>query len=518
MVFYGAYSFLHDKKWHVEPYVAFAAGAILIILSHAFTGLITAIFGVIYVLFNIKGVIDNRKNYRALISIGSAVVIIVFCVLFYVLNSMHYSSSGIYNLSDAERQWTTYKHISEETARTYNFSGFLNLIYISQNEKAAYWVSGDSVSGLLFTSLLYFITMVIAIIVDFFLKNAKYNKWYRHPTVIAVAFILPLIFRVRAEVYLAVFISLVIYFFITYLISKLPTSSEENAPLYKNIDLYYLGFSLLICLALLCLPTAWKLVPSILYQGQFAWRMWSITAFLFAMLVGLVLSRYQGKKVALVTASVLACGLMTLTMGTMEKRIKYLKSPEYIIVEGGYRFAENTKFSGVQNEMVPQIFNQEQIRKNEKEYYPRYVPTYSNSLFTQIKKDLDSESGFFYDAESYYKPVFLEGAGDVSITKYNSPNNEFHVVITSETALVQFPQFYYDDYVMYSNGKSLGTAKNVDGLITFELKQGTYDTKLVFKASKGYRIGRPFFYLGVVSLVSGGVFGYIYRKKWLKEE
>ena len=48
MVFYGAYSFLHDKKWHVEPYVAFAIGASLVVLSHAFTGLVTAIFGFIY--------------------------------------------------------------------------------------------------------------------------------------------------------------------------------------------------------------------------------------------------------------------------------------------------------------------------------------------------------------------------------------------------------------------------------------------------------------------------------------
>ena len=509
MVFYGAYSFLHDKKWHVEPYVAFASGAILIILSHAFTGLVTATFGLIYVLFNIKGVINNRKKYRALISMGSAAVIVVFCVLFYVLNSLHYESSGLYNLSNAERQWTNYIHISQETSRTYDFSGFINIIYISRSQGSDFWPMKDSVTSLIFTAALYFVAMVIAVAVDFLLRKVKYNKWYRHGCATLAAYILPLIFRVRPEIYLAIFISLVIYFFITFMSKKLPApnENEEGTPLHKNVDLYFIGVSLVICLALLFVPEAWKLVPSIYYQGQFAWRIWSITAFLVAMLVGLLLSYFQTKKAALITASILACGLMTVTMGTLEKRVVYEAKPETIMRSSGYNYAMGVHFSGAQNEMAPQVF-----------YENGYKSEYSNSLYTKVRSSLYTQSNFIFSKEDYFKPVFLEGTGDATITEYDSPNNKFHIEVNSDKALIQFPQIYYDTYGIYVDGKSVGELKNVDGLIAFEMSKGVYDAKIVFKPYAGYLVGRPLFYIGLVSLVAGGVFGYIYRTKIMKDE
>ena len=517
MVFYGAYSFIHDKKWRVEPYVAFAIGAILIVLSHAFTGVVTAMFGVGYILFNIKGVYNNRHNYRALISVGATVIVVIFCVLFYVLNSYYYESTGIYNLSNAGRQWTTYEHISQETGRTYDFSGFLNLIYISKQGGSS-WTKTDTVSNLIFTSALYFVTMIIAIMLDQMLISAKMNKYFRHPIVAIAAFVLPLVFQVRVEVYLAIAISLVIYFFINYIVRVMPSSIEDNAPLYKNVDLYFLIVSILICLALLFVPVAWKFVPSILYQGQFAWRMWSITAFLVAMLVCLLLSHFQAKKSLLVAVSIATCGIMTMTMATVEKRVLYTVNPSSVVTNDGYDFAQYIKFSGAQNEMAPRVFYYDEEHLDENGDPIQYVSDYSNSLYWTVRSRLRSQTGFFYDKEDYIKPVLLEGSGEVEIIEYNSPNNKFHVEITSESALVQFPQFFYANYTMYSGKKNLGKAKNVDGLIAFDLKQGSYDVKLSFKPSKGYQLTRPLLYFGLFSLVSGGVFGYIYRKKWLKEE
>ena len=506
MVFYGAYSFLHDKKWRVEPYVAFTAGAILIILSHAFTGLVTATFGIIYILFNAKNVYNNRKNYKALISLGASVVIVIFCVTFYVLNSFYYESTNLYNLSDAERQWTNYADVSSETSRTYDFSGFINIIFISRLGTSD-WPASDTVTNLIFSSILYFVAMIIAVLVDVLLRMFKNNKYYRHPAVALSAFIFPIIFQVRIEIYLALAISLVLYFFISYLISALPAGEEENKPLYKNVDLYFLIVSILICLFLLFVPEAWKLVPPIFYQAQFAWRMWSITAFLVAMLIGLLLSHFKAKKPLLVASAIAACGLVTLTMGTLEKRVVYTLKPYNVVTNDGYDFAISIKYSGAQNEMVPQVF-----------YQDGYTSEYANSLYQEVRNRILGQRDFFYKLEDYIKPEVLEGTGDVTITKFNSPNNKFHVEITSETALVQFPQLYYANYTMYSGGKSLGKAKNVDGLIAFELKQGTYDASLSFKPSKGYQLTIPLFYIGVFLLASGGVFGYIYRKKWMKEE
>ena len=506
MVFYGVYSFIHDEDYHVEPYVAFASGAILIVLSHPFTALITVLFGVLYVLFNIKGVIAKFRDKRALISIGAAVVIIIFCVLFYVLNSHHYESSNIYNLSDAERQWTTYEFISEDTSRSFQFSGIINYIFINSRQGDPVWAK-DTISALIFSTIVYVISMTVAILIDKLLTNAKYSKYYKHPAACVAAFAFPLIFQVRVEIYLAILISLILYFFISFLVNKLPDSSEKYVPLYKSVDLYFLIIASIITLALIFVPWAWKLVPPIMYKGQFPWRMYSMLSFLIALLASLIFSRLKTNKIALTITSVIACGLMTMTMGTLEKRVIFEHNPNAIIRVDDEGFAKSIQYSGAQNEMMPQVF-----------YDDTYKAEYTNSLYTTVRNRVLSQSNFIYDLESYIKPVVLEGAGNLEIYEYNTPNNKFHVEITSETALVQFPQFYYDSYEIKQGGKTISKVQNVDGLIAFTLKQGTYDIALSFKPCKAYQVTIPLFYIGAFLLASGGVFGYIYRKKLMKHE
>ena len=506
MVFYGAYSFLHDKEYRVAPYVAFSIGAALIVLAHPFTGLITAIFGALYVLCNIKTIYDRRKNYKALISMGAALVITIFLVLFYVTNTAYYDALEYYNVSDDVRQWTTYEHVSQETSRSYDFSGFINIIYINNSQGSDWW-NGENVSSLLFSAGLYFVSIMSAIIVDYILKPLKNSQYYRHPIACVAAFLLPIIFRVRIEIYLALAISLVVYFFISYLIRVLPSQNEENTPLYKNIDLYFLVVSIIICVVLLFVPTSWLLMPSIMYKGQFAWRMWSITAFLVAMLVTLLLSHFKANKSALIATSVIACSIVTVTMGTLEKRVYYEVRPNNIMTRDGYDYAKGVRYSGVQNEMVPQIYEKSE-----------YTSEYSNSLYAQVRHALNTRFDFIYSLEEYYEPAFLEGSGTCQIYEYNTPNNKFHVDITSDTALVQLPQFYYKGYTVYSGAKYLGEAKNVDGLVALELKQGTYNISLNFKGSTAYQVTRPLFYVGIFSLIAGGVFGYIYRTKIMKKK
>ena len=506
MVFYGVYSFIHDKEYRVEPYVVFASGAILIVLSHPFTALITVIFGVLYVLFNIKGVIAKIRDKRALISLGSAIIIIIFCVLFYVLNSHHYESSGIYNISDAERQWTTYEFISNDTSRSFQFSGFINYIYINGNQGNPVWAK-DTISTLIFSTIVYVISMVIAILIDKLLTSLKYSKYYKHPAACIAAFAFPLIFQVRVEIYLAILISLILYFFISFLVNKLPDSTEQYVPLYKSVDLYFLIVASIITLALIFVPWAWKLVPPIMYNGQFPWRMYSMLSFLIAMLASLIFSHLKTNKIALTITSVIACGLMTMTMGTLEKRVIFEHNPTAIITQDGEQFAKGIKYSGAQNEMMPQVF-----------YEDGYTVAYTNSLYSTVRSRVLSQRNFIYDLDSYIKPAVLEGTGDVDIYEYNTPNNKFHVNITSETALVQFPQFYYDTYEVKQDGKTISKVQNVDGLIAFTLKKGTYDIALSFKPCKAYQITIPLFYIGAFLLASGGVFGYIYRKKIMKPD
>lgn len=506
MIFYGVYSFIHDEDYHVEPYVVFASGAILIVLSHPFTALITVLFGLLYVLFNIKGVIAKFRDKRALISMGAAVIIIIMCVLFYVLNSQHYESSEIYNISNDERQWTTYDYISNDTKRSFQFSGFINYIFVGGRDGDPVWAK-DTISSLTFSTVVYIIAMVLAILVDKLLTNAKHSKWYKHPAACIAAFILPIIFQVRIEIYLAVLISLILYFFISFLVKKLPDSSEKYVPLYKSVDLYFLIVALIITLALIFVPWAWKLVPPIMYKGQFPWRMYSMLSFLITMLVSLIFSRLKTNKIALTIVSVIACGLMTVTMGTLEKRVIFEHNPTAIIVNDGEQFAKEIKYSGAQNEMIPQVF-----------YNNTYRSEYTNTLYYNVRNRIWAQRDYIYDLESYIMPSVLEGSGDVEIYEYNTPNNKFHVNITSETALVQFPQFYYDTYEIKQDGKTISKVQNVDGLIAFTLKQGTYDIALSFKPYKAYQATIPLFYVGTFLLVSGGVFGLVYRKKLMNRK
>ena len=156
--------------------------------------------------------------------------------------------------------------------------------------------------------------------------------------------------------------------------------------------------------------------------------------------------------------------------------------------------------------MVPQIYEQDD-----------YVSIYPNSLYTNVKNAIRYQTNFFYDAENYYDPVFLQGYGTCKIGTYNSPNNTFRIKVTSDSALVQFPQFYYKGYYAYAGGTKVGEAQNIDGLIAFKFLQGEYVIKIKFEGCPAYQITRPLFYVGVFSVVAGGVFGLIYRKKIAKK-
>ena len=506
MVFYGVYSFTHDEKYRVMPYVVLSSGAALIILTHPYTGLITAFFAGLYVLFNIKKVIARRHNYPALISLGSSAIIITMLVLFFVLTSSYYKSLDMYNLSDAERQWTNYTHISDSTKDSFSYSGFLKFDIIKQWTGASWW-NDETVPSTVFSVVLYFASMTFAILSDYLLKPLKNSKYYRPVVFFILAFIFPIIFQTRIEIYLAIGVSSALYFAIKLFNSKLPEVETSETKIYHKVDFYYLLISLFICAIFIFVPISWKIVPSLFYNGQFAWRLWSVVSFLVAMLMAFLLANLKIKKETLIIASVFAASLMTLAMGTLEKRVYYEMQSNNIMKNIDYEYVKKQNYSGKQNEMVPMIY-----------YDYSYTPQYANSLYTEVRKDIHDKNNFIYDVDSYIKPVFLTGTGDVTIYEYNTPNNKFHVRIDSDTALVQFPQFYYATYTAYSNGKKIGTATNVDGLIAFGLNKGTYDISLKFQPYSGYVATAPLFYIGVVLLIGGGVFGYIYRKKFIKEE
>lgn len=507
VVFFGAYSIVHDEEYSVIAYISLAIGAIGVIMSHAFTGMIVAFFGVLYMLMNIHRLIKKRKGFSIWPSVGVTIFVILCCVGFYVANSIYYKNTGLYNLSDEVRQWTTYEHVADSAKNSYAYSGFLNFIVING------WVGRDTwdnttVSTLIFDLVIYLASIMAAIMVNELFKRLPKNIYYRYLSAVVTALILPIIFQVRIEVWLSLIVSLILlvsfsaYYEFLYKEKDEEPLPEKGLSLVKEPDLWFSIVALFISLLLCLVGGAWEHLPSIMFQAQFAWRMWGVIIFFASMLFTILISKFKFNKPLVLTSIVLVSSLIALSMGLIEKRVYFEKRSEEVITEAGEDYAKEIRYSGAQNEMVPMVF-----------YDDEYHATYPNSLFTFVKNALYTRKNFCYSLEEYKTPVFLEGEGTIEITEYNSPNNTFKVNITSDTSLVQFPQFYYDGYYAYRDGSEIAKGENVDGLLALKLEKGEYTFSLSFKESKYCEVLHPFSFVGYGIMIAGGVFGIFYRTK-----
>lgn len=507
LIFYGAYSIIHDEKYYVGPYIALTVGAAIVILSHPFTGLMCAIFGLLYLMININKLIKKRKEVMMWVSMGVSAVLILCLTGFYLGNAITVKTTDVYRLNDPIIDWTNYDHVAQQTSVSVQFSGLLNFIWISYQDGKETW-STDTVSSLIVGLFLFLFSVVHLVIADSLTKMAPKNKYYRWAVDLVAGFVFLPIFEARIELYFAVATFALIYILISYLFPhEKEVENDEKTPLKFNQDLYFLIVVISICVILIFVPRAWEHLPDLFYQCQFPWRLWGICMFFILMLITSLLSYIKKYKATAVTFLAFTSVLLALSQGLLEKRVfmehgqKMYKDEDAVLVNN-----YDATYSGAQNEMVPLVLM---------DY--SYQSEYVNSLKPKICNALHSryDGMFIYFLEDYekYNPVFLEGDGFIKIVEYNTPNNVFVVEVKTETALVQFPQIYNDTYEAFSDGKSLGEAKNVDGLIAFELPKGKYTVDVVFMNSKAYRVARPFFYTGIVATISLGVFGLYYRYK-----
>ena len=179
-------------------------------------------------------------------------------------------------------------------------------------------------------------------------------------------------------------------------------------------------------------------------------------------------------------------------MGPIDKRfVSY--SGQNVGPEPSISLVQSTKKQGSQNEYVPMVFRQSDYRSE-----------YSASLYPTIRKQIYGNSPYRWGMENYLTPAFLEGSGSLTITSLHSPEATFDVVISSDTALVQLPQFYYEGYEMVLSGDSSYQVKGiyVDGLVSFNLKKGAYQASLKWVGLTSYRVGVPLFFVGLVGCVA----------------
>ena len=177
--------------------------------------------------------------------------------------------------------------------------------------------------------------------------------------------------------------------------------------------------------------------------------------------------------------------------------------------EPSLSLVQSTKKQGSQNEYVPMVFRQSDYRSE-----------YSASLYPTIRKQIYGNSPYRWGMENYIAPAFLEGSGFLTITSLHSPEATFDVVISSDNALVQLPQFYYEGYEMALSGDSSYQVKGiyVDGLVSFNLKKGTYQASLKWVGLTSYRVGVPLFFVGLAGCVALYVVPTVWNYRHKKEE
>lgn len=499
LVFYGLYAIFNDKLFSINPYISLAVGAIILVLCHPYTAVITATIALIFIACNINKLFEKREGFNIWPFVGGTALIIFMGVAFSFFNTLNTIGSNLYRVSDESINWTSLEHVIESTDASFFFSGLLNVVWLMSVYGTELWID-ENVTFIIFGIIIYFMSMCFVAITDHCLNKLPKNKWYRYPGIFVAAFLLPFITNQRLEVYLAIVISLFLYIFITLLSANNSDkeAKKENWPLLNEV--LFLSVSLVFSLMLIFYPNIWKVMPRVYREGQFAWRAWSVVSFLLTYLVIVILKYSKANKKSLITASIIVVSILTMTMGTIEKR-GYFQANRNVVTKVDKEFVTTMFYSGALNEMVPSVF-----------YDDTYVSQYVNSLYSRVSFAVRYGQDFIRTTSDYYDPAFLTGNGAALIIEMKTPSTIFEVAVNSENAFVQFPQFYQEGYYANFSGKKIA-AQNVDGLITFNLEQGVYSMNISFERFQGFSFLASLFYVSLVSMVGAGVFGIWYRKR-----
>lgn len=519
MLFYGLYRILNDKEFYVAPFVNTILSIVFLVLSHPFTALLSVCFALVYLLCNIKKLIKALKRKPTPLFTVLSLVLVVGLVFFYVIPTFAAKSSGLYVVNDPVRVWTTYEHMASTVVDTNIFAGFFYIPWITTHFNNSLLGDSFTLSYLFISGFIGILSILLSLIADYFIQKAPKSKYYRFLVDLAVLFILPATLYRRVEV----LISLGIYYVLFVLIMLLKDApspeddTESKKAFYKNPDVYFLLVSCSVLLIFLYTGWVWKYVPSIFYQGQFAWRIWSLFDF-FAVFVAIYLLSYlqyvkwPHKKYIYAIMGTIAISFMSFNEAYLEKRAPYIYDGGYPYTLIDYSFAEGVTSEGSANEYMPLVFAQDD-----------YVPKYSNSLYYPIDYALAYRTNFIHSLEDYnsarYCPRALEGSATVKATKLRTPEVSLDATVTSDNTLIQIPQFYYSGYAakitdVSSNSSSYAEVVDTDGLVSFKVASaGTYTVEVTYRGTGSYRIGKYIFILSAVGLVALGVGGYYYRKK-----
>lgn len=509
LVFYSLIRIVNDEHFKVLPYVTLIISSSLLSLSHAFTTLVTATFAFIYLLFNIKRVINFFKDKKRIIYLISSLAS-VFCIAyFYLIPALFYQAQNLYIVSNDAMERTDLAFVMNSTNSSFNFSGFFNTNYINNLINNGTYAPKFGIQTVLIIFAVTFLSMILAIVIDMLLEKKNLNRYIRYVVVLIISFVPSL-----AIVFSYASLLTLIVFYLTFLYVDFAKRKEEKEETFnvENVDKTSIAFfiiSIIVLLLLIFTQSIWTIMPSAYRKCQFAWRLFGLLYFFVAILLVYLLKIIPFKKQYLTSTLALSCCLLIFSQPLIEKQIVQDTAAE--TKRYGYtdEDVKNIRHSGWLNEFVPQIYSSE---------YENYVSQYSNSLYRKVRRAMiyQDKTYFVYDKEDYYYAT-LEGKGSLTITELKSPSVSF-IAKVEEDALFQLPQFYYEGYalnVVDVNSNKTYTIKleNIDCLLAFRLEKGEYNCSIEFKGTSIYQAGHFLFALGVLNTVAIGVTGSLLSKK-----
>lgn len=511
LFFYGIYSLLHDKEFHIYNFVYTVLGASLLVLSHPFTALVSVIAAIALIISELPLTVSFLKKKKNLICSLISILLILGIISFYFFPMREALSSGYYRMSDAKAVWTDYESVQYRLFQTPQFSGFINFSWLDFVKEKYHWNTGLDTSSNWTREIILFLSFsILGVTILFLGKKFKKEKIAYLASIASILF--PLIFLPRIEVRLATIILILSLLFIEIKNYKVDEpyfsfSLKETKKLALNPAPYVLIALLTITLLFLYNKDIWEIAPAILRNCQFPFRFWGIFGFL-AILLGLYLLKPLSKNTFLPHLAIIGATLLyVLAQAPIDKRIA-LNNGNTFLNEPNLSSVKRATKIGVMNEYMPKVF-----------YEQNYVPTYSNSLYFSVRNKILYTHNYSWDIRDF-QTSFLYGNGDFNITSINSPEMTFNTTIT-ENAYLQIEQFYYDGYQITlenSNASISIIPQYEDGLIAFKLPKGTYKGKLFYVGSKSYQIARPFLYLSLAIIATTPIVNLLLEERKMKED
>ena len=500
MLFLGLVGILHDKEFRISNYIYTLLGVALLVLSHPFTALITVAAALVFILANILNVIRVLKDWRNILAASLSILFIVGLIAFYFFPMQAALKTGYYRMSDPEAMWMTVDNLLYYIPYSYSFSGLLNSSWLVKWISEGHTALGETPESWMWDIILFLVFSGASIFaLNFFEK--KEHKTLAIVLAIGLA-LTPIIFTRREEVLLAIMIFVFALLFVHMhqeeqealngtLLQRVKETAR-NPEIYVLIGVMVLGFLYLFA------PFMWENSPEILRNCQFPFRFWGLVQFLVIIILVYVAKPFLKWNFVREIGIGLACFVFVVCQGPVDKRIAYVADWNNGAVWGepDLWMVQATDRIGVMNEYMPNVF-----------YETGYVSKYSNSLYPTIRQQIIVTHKYTWDPEEYIVPAVLEGEMEIEVTEINSPNVNLHITVTSDEALYQLQQFYYDGYVATYSGGSTYQAEGeyIDGLVAFKAKKGEYDVKIEFVGSKIYRFTRPLFYISVVGVTAMGL-------------